>query len=130
MCAGRLPLRLFFCAFLLALACGLAPAQGENKSNQNWTKLDELLNQLENEAENLSVESERLWDLLKVLSSNLQASEIAVSALSSSLAKSDESWKSYVDSKDQELSRIRIELWAWRIGVVLGVAGVIVLLLR
>jgi cell division septum initiation protein DivIVA len=114
----------------LALACGLAPAQGENKSNQNWTKLDELLNQLENEAENLSVESERLWDLLKVLSSNLQASEIAVSALSSSLAKSDESWKSYVDSKDQELSRIRIELWAWRIGVVLGVAGVIVLLLR
>lgn len=129
-----------FCLAFSVLASGLAQAQEPASSptpEQNWSALDNLLNQLQDEAQNLSNDSEKLQGLLSqaqqqliILSSKLDESRIAGKELSTSLAQSANSLTDSIELLNKERSRLALELWLWRGGTVLAVVGVILALMR
>ena len=123
-----------FAALLLALSSASLSAQEPSGSDTppqpeatqpatspSWEQLDQLLNELSQEATNLSADSERLKSLLDEartelirLSGKLDESRTQASELSDSLKKSVESLASSEQSLKEAWRQSRVELWVWR----------------
>lgn len=121
--------------FVSLLALPVA-SQSESQPNENWETLDNLLTQLENEAQNLSADSEKMKALLEAaqkelttLSAKLEESRMQGKELFTLLEKSAQSLESSVQYLEAEKQRLNLELWVWRVfaalGIVIGFLGLI-----